>query len=159
MRSDPCTDACDDACCVGDLPRALALASVDADALPDIFVANEVSADLTILLSSNPPPTPTSTVTETPTATDTLTDTPTPTPTDTPTATPTNTPTSTVTNTPIPTRTFTPPATSTPGFFEISGTACGSIGATGSVSTSLMPLFVLAGLFGLRRVLGRGKGR
>ena len=137
VRSDPCTDACDDACCVGDSPRALALASVDADALPDIFVANEVSADLTVLLSSNPPPTPTATVTETPTATGTPTDTPTPTPTDTPTATP----------------------TSTPGFFEISGTACGSIGATGSVSTSLMPLFVLAGLFGLRRALGRGRGR
>ncbi|GIW41066.1 MAG: hypothetical protein KatS3mg076_1643 [Candidatus Binatia bacterium] len=108
-------------------PADLLLADVDGDGRADPVALGGEDGIVTFFLSSEPPPTPTSTPTSTPTVTGTPTDTPTttptptatPTPTDTPTTTPTRTrePTRTPTDTPVPTATV----TSTPGLFDVRG--------------------------------------
>lgn len=114
-----CRDAPQGICQVGDGAFALVLGDLDGDGKNDVVTANQDSRSLSILLSSEPPYTPTSTPTSTPTATPTSTAsfTPTETPTSTPTQTPTNTPT--LTATAGPTRTFT--VTPTPTAVCVSG--------------------------------------
>lgn len=133
---------------VGQGPTGLALADVDRDGLPDILSADTLAAAVSVLLSSNPPATPTFTPTNTPlpTGTNTPTATATSTPTATPTVTPTDTPTSTFT--PSPTRTPTlAPATETPtaGVFGVQGTCAvdptGRSGWSGLIAL-LLPLYL-----------------
>jgi hypothetical protein len=126
----PCTvvEPISDRCQVGSGPSAVALADVDGDGRNDIITSNRNAGSLSVLLSSDPPPTPTWTSTDTPTVTPTVT--PTPTPTTTPTVTPTGTPTATDTPTNTPRPTFTPTITFTPspvcyaGGVCVSGKAC-----------------------------------
>ncbi|MBI4516787.1 MAG: VCBS repeat-containing protein [Deltaproteobacteria bacterium] len=51
---------------LGTEPTGLALADVDGDGLPDVLSANLLAGTVTVLLSSNPPPTPSRTPTDTP---------------------------------------------------------------------------------------------
>jgi hypothetical protein len=101
------------ACVAGAAPRALVLADVDGDGRNDVIVANEGGSSLTFLLTSQPPPTPSPTLTPTdsppPTSTPTSTATDTPTQ---PTSTPTVTVTPTRTSTDTPTMGITPTPTS-----------------------------------------------
>lgn len=83
---------------VGANPRALVVARLDSDRRTDIISLNsDANEGLTILLSGNPSPTPTLTVTNTPTITGTPTETPIPT--ETPTREPEPPPTPRPTNT------------------------------------------------------------
>jgi hypothetical protein len=140
----------------GPAPNAVLLADVDDDRRADVITTNEADGSLTFFLSSEPPPTPTSTFVNSPTPTF---DTPTPssTPTETPTATPSISPTPTpsatpsVTQTGQTTRTATPTITSTPGFFEVQGEGCARIAGGGGGAADAMPLVVLGLLFALRR--------
>jgi len=117
--SGDCRDAVQGVCRVGAGAFSLVLGDLDGDGKSDVVTANQDGRSLSILLSSEPPYTPTPTPTSTPTATPTGTATPTPTstPTTTPTLTATATPTLTVTA--GPTRTFT--ITPTPTAVCISG--------------------------------------
>ncbi|MBI3785836.1 MAG: VCBS repeat-containing protein [Deltaproteobacteria bacterium] len=75
----PCTDLTDQRCRVQTGPRGVVLADVDGDGRDDVITANQDSNSITVLLSSNPPPTPTLTHTlpgEAATATPTTTRTP-----------------------------------------------------------------------------------
>lgn len=135
-----------------DAPTSVLLGRFDDDALDDIVVTTAVGRSaLTFFLSSNPPPTPTSTATNTPVATETPTatptETPTATPTDTPTVTPTATPTSTPTNTLTPTNvpTATGSPTATFGGFLVQGEGCANITAANSAGGA-WPLLALAAL-------------
>jgi hypothetical protein len=137
----------------GPRPSAVLAADLDGDARLDVITMSELDASITILLSSNPAPTPTFTSTDTPTATPTVTDTPTQTPTATPTDTPTATATFTVTRTLVPSRTTTPAPTKTPGLFEVMGSSCSIVPAGGSGSP--FALLVLPAWIVLRRLRGR----
>ena len=96
---------------------SVAIGDFNGDAKQDLAVANNASANVSILLrncQATPTPTPTATATFTPTPTATATATPTATATFTPTPTPTFTPTPTPTPQPSPTPTATATATPTP---------------------------------------------
>lgn len=88
-------------------PQSLPLDDFDGDGRNDVITANKDRGSISVLLSSRPAATPTSTATATPTSTGT------PLPTATPTTTPTTTPTSTSTATPTRTRTSLPTFTFT----------------------------------------------
>ncbi len=133
---------------LGQSPTGLALADVDGDGLPDILSADGGDAAVSVLLSSNPPATPTFTPTHTalPTGTNTPTATSTSTPTVTPTDTPTATPTSTATASPTRTPTqAAPTSTETPGPFGVQGTCAvdpsGHAG-WGGLIVLLLPLYL-----------------
>lgn len=145
---------------VGRSPSGLLLADLDDDGLDDIITTNRADGSLTIFLSGAPPPTPTFTPvntstptgTRTATALDTATATASATATSTATETPTVTPT--VTFTPTATRTGSPNPTDTPGFFQVQGSGCATIGGGG---VGVMPLVALAGLLALRACRGAGR--
>ncbi|MGH3639251.1 MAG: FG-GAP repeat domain-containing protein [Mycobacterium sp.] len=128
---------------------AVLLADLDDDGLDDVITTNQPDGSLTILLSGNPPPTPTATFTATGTATGTTTQTPTVTPTATPTETPSATPTETPTFTPTATRTPTvtgtaqATVTSTFGGFQVMGEGCANVGG-GAGAGDVTPLIALA---------------
>lgn len=88
-------------------PHALVLADVDGDGRSDVITVNQTAGSISVLLSSQPPPTPTMTPTATASTTPTASSTPTASPTPTPTPSATATPSATNTNTPRPTATFT----------------------------------------------------
>jgi hypothetical protein len=125
----------------GARPSDVLAADLDGDGQLDVIVTNELDASLTILLSSDPPPTPTFTATSTATTTSTASETPTRTPTATPTETPTATATFTATRTEVPSRTSTAGPTNTPGLFEVSGGTCTVVAPAEAASP--LPLFVL----------------
>ena len=138
---------------LGQGPTSLALTDVDGDGLPDILSADTLDAAVSVLLSSNPPATPTFTPTNTPlpTGTNTPTSTATSTPTETPTATPSATPTSTFS--PSPTRTPTlAPVTETPtaGVFGVQGTC--AVDPTGRSGWSGLIVLLLPLYLGVRRL-------
>jgi hypothetical protein len=133
----------------GPRPSDVFAADLDGDARLDVITTNELDASVTILLSSDPPPTPTFSSTPTSTVTSTATVTPTRTPTATPTDTPTATPTSTATRTEVPTRTPTAAPTSTPGLFDVMG-SCTIV--AGGEATSPLALLVLPAWIGWRRL-------
>lgn len=146
---------------VGNGPQGLVLADVDGDGKSDVITANLEATSISVLLSSEPPPTLTPTLT--PTATPTVTATPTSTPTATPTGTPTPsvTPTATVTNTPTVTRVPTITQTATPQCFAggicVQGPSCAVDPTAGSnTGVWLLPMIFWV----LRRgTLGRDNGR
>lgn len=119
---DPTTSRCS----VAASSLQLAQGDIDGDGRDDLLVVG--SSTLSLLLSSEPPPTPTSTATPTRTATATPSVTPTFTATGTPTFTPTDTPTATVTRTRTPSPTSGPTDTPTPQCFAggvcVSGKGC-----------------------------------
>lgn len=139
-------------------PNGILLAPLDDDGLDDIVTTND-NGELSVFLSTNPPPTLTPTVTNT----GTVTVTPTPTPSDTPTATPTFTPTETPTATPTPTftvtrtGTLTPTSSATPTVtcagFCVQGQGCADVsGGARADRAVIMPLLILAALILLRRL-------
>ncbi|MFI5366912.1 MAG: FG-GAP repeat domain-containing protein [Candidatus Binatia bacterium] len=128
-----CRDSQTSQCSVEAAPRAIALADLDGDGHDDVITTN-ADGSLSVLLSSQPPRTPTFTSTATPTVTPTATPTPTPTPTSTATPTPTATPTATSTKTPIPTSTATVTPTGGPQCVAgicISGQSCAVVSGPG----------------------------
>lgn len=142
--SDPCyTDACNDevvaraGCCVGNGPRAILIAPIDEDALPDsrpdLLIANADGQSFSVLLSSAPPPTPT--VTQTPTGTIT------------------NTPGPTLTFSPVPPATPRPTATCPPTGICVQGESC-AIAAPQSSMAMVWPWLGAAVLWILRKKRG-----
>ncbi len=124
-------------------PSAVLLADLDADGQDDIITTNQTDGSISVFLSSNPPPTATSTPRNTSTASGTATSTATIT------ATPLDTHTETATPTSRPARTSTPTITKTPGLFDVQGSCAISNGGGSSVG-QLMPILIAALLGGLR---------
>ena len=130
-------------------PRVLGIADLDGDGQVDIITANEnPSFGLTVLLSSNPPATPTGTPTSSPSVTPspTISGTPTETATSTRTATNTRGPTSTLTETP------------SQGLFQIRGESC-AINAGADSGLSVLPIFALIAFALWRRGRSVGNGK
>jgi hypothetical protein len=132
----------------GSTPVGLTMKDIDGDGRPDVVVANQDSS-VSILISSEPPATPTPPPTLTPTVTPTATITGTETPTATPTATPTQTGTTTATRTRVPT--FTPPPTALPtlkpGAVSLNGSCAvdpAGRGGTGALQLSIAALAFVA---------------
>jgi len=144
-------------------PAGLSVAAnpdIDGDGRPDIVVANEGNASVSILVSARPPATPTPLPTGTPTETGTITPTASPTPTVTPTITVTPSPTPSAT--PIPTTTRSPSplptATQKSGTFNLSSCAVQPAAATSMTDALVLAGVALLGLVG-RRAAGRIGGR
>jgi hypothetical protein len=74
----PCVSLLGQRCKVGSGPRGIALADIDGDGRNDVITANQDGRSISVLLSSEPPPTPTLTRTPPPTPPATPTETPTP---------------------------------------------------------------------------------
>ncbi len=131
----------------GSTPVGLTMKDIDGDGRPDVVVANQ-DGSVSILISSEPPPTPTPppTMTPTVTATATITGTATPTATMTPTKTPTAT--TTATRTRVPSLTPTPVGSPTlkPGAIGLNGSCAvdpAGRGGAGALQVSLVALAVL----------------
>ncbi|MCX8073515.1 MAG: VCBS repeat-containing protein [Candidatus Binatia bacterium] len=148
-------------CSMGAGVRLIATGDYDGDGRPDVAGVG-TGGLITMLLSSNPPPTPTMTATPTRTRTVTPTTTPTPTDTPTPTETPTETPTLTPTRTRVPTSTPGPTDTPTPRCFAggvcVSGKGCAVVGGSRESGEPwlLLALLWLASLY-MRKKFSRGK--
>ncbi len=146
------TDGLAGACRTGTGPRALAVALLDGDALPDLIVGNAGgTGSLSFFFSTNPPLTPTPSETASPTVTPTATETRTftETPTGTPTSTPTGTPNPT--RTPNPSRTATQTASPSPGGpFSVQGSCAVAESAGGSGTFNVLAIGALLGVLGWR---------
>lgn len=122
---------------VGQGPRSLAIADFDRDGRPDVVTANSIAGTLTLLRSSQPPPT------VTPTRTRTATETFSPSPTGT--ITPTFTPSPTTSGTRTHTKTPTPPRP-----FSLEGEGC-AVGSGAPASGGSLVLGAALALWGLAR--------
>ncbi len=146
------TDGLAGACRTGTGPRALAVALLDGDALPDLIVGNAGgTGSLSFFFSTNPPLTPTPSETASPSVTPTATETRTftETPTFTPTSTPTGTPNPT--RTPNPSRTVTQTASPSPGGpFAVQGSCAVVDSAGGSGAFNVLAIAALLGALGWR---------
>ena len=127
----------------GRMPVGLTMQDIDGDGRPDVVVANQ-DGSVSILITSEPPATPTPPPTVTPTVTPPPTATGTATPTDTATATPTQTPTNTATRTRVPTLTPTPAGTPTlkPGAIGLNGSC--AVDPAGNGGVGVLPLSLVA---------------